>query len=137
MTTDIRPDGVDRVHDIEKLAVPDAPLGAILCIHVLEHVEERRALAELYRVLRPSGALYCMIAIVEGWEQRDDNPAVNSSANHERPFGRSDHIRHVDRDFRDRVRAAGFTLEESTCGGEEAVTYSLLRSERVFVSQKA
>lgn len=135
-TTDIRPDGVDMVLDIENLDVPDAAFDAILCVHVLEHVDDRRALGELYRVLRPSGVLYCMIPIVEGWEQTYENPQVGSPAERELHFGQSNHVRYFGRDFRDRVRAAGFTLEELTCSGEEAVAHSLARGERVFVCRK-
>ena len=41
--------------DIEKLDVADASYDVIVCNHVLEHVDDGKALAELYRILRPGG----------------------------------------------------------------------------------
>jgi len=58
------------------------------------------------------------------------------SSTRELHFGQSDHIRYYGRDFRDRFRDVGFTLREFVGTGEEAVTYSLLRGERVFIGEK-
>ncbi|MFP4361206.1 MAG: hypothetical protein ACLFTG_11080 [Alphaproteobacteria bacterium] len=52
-----------------------------------------------------------------------------------RRVGRGSDVRYG-RDFRDRVRAAGFALEELTCSGEEVVDYGLTRGERIFVCRK-
>lgn len=52
----------DIVGDIHKLPIEDNSVDAIVCIAVLEHVEEpRKAMKEIYRVLRPGG--YCFIYV--------------------------------------------------------------------------
>ncbi|MDD4271828.1 MAG: methyltransferase domain-containing protein [Patescibacteria group bacterium] len=46
----------DIVGDIHNLPMPDASVDAIICIAVLEHVEEPlKAMKEIYRVLKPGG----------------------------------------------------------------------------------
>jgi hypothetical protein len=40
----------------------------IIASDVLEHVDDRLAMRELKRVLRPAGVLACMVPIIEGWE---------------------------------------------------------------------
>ncbi len=46
--------------DIHELPLADNSVDAIICISVLEHVEEpQKAVRELYRVLKPGG--YCYI----------------------------------------------------------------------------
>lgn len=48
----------DVVGDIQKLPLPDASEDAIVCMSVLEHVENPfLAVSEMQRVLRPGGAL--------------------------------------------------------------------------------
>lgn len=49
----------DIVGDIHDLPFADNSLDAIICLSVLEHVEDpMRASRELYRVLKPGGALF-------------------------------------------------------------------------------
>ncbi len=44
--------------DITRLSLPSNTFDYIFCYHVLEHVPELPALAELYRVLEPNGSLF-------------------------------------------------------------------------------
>ncbi len=52
----------DIVGDIQSLPLPDASEEAIICLSVLEHVENPfKAAAELHRVLKPGGM--CLISV--------------------------------------------------------------------------
>ncbi len=52
----------DMVGDIHSLPLPDNSVDAIICMAVLEHVEEpQKAVREMYRVLKPGG--YCYIYV--------------------------------------------------------------------------
>lgn len=49
-----------RVEDARGLSFPDASFDGVLCVSVVEHVAgdgDRRAMAEMWRVLRPGGTL--------------------------------------------------------------------------------
>ena len=65
-TADLDPAGVDYPENIEQLSFPDERWDAIICSHVLEHVDHRKALSELYRVLTPGGRLLALFPVVEG-----------------------------------------------------------------------
>lgn len=137
ITADIQPGRADRVLDIENIALPDASIDLIICSHVLEHVDDARALAEMRRALRPGGQIVIMVPIVEGWETSYEDAAITSKADRHQHFGQFDHIRYYGGlDFRRRVGAAGFDLSEFTAGGSECVRYSLQRGERVFLATK-
>lgn len=52
----------DVVGDIHNLPMPNASIDAVICIAVLEHVEEPlQAMKEIYRVLKPGG--FCFIYV--------------------------------------------------------------------------
>lgn len=52
----------DIIGDIHNLPLPDAGVDAVICIAVLEHVEEPlKAMKEIYRVLKPGG--FCFIYV--------------------------------------------------------------------------
>jgi ubiquinone/menaquinone biosynthesis C-methylase UbiE len=52
----------DIVGDIHNLPLPDASVDAVICIAVLEHVEEPlQAIKEIYRVLKPGGFCYIYV----------------------------------------------------------------------------
>ena len=58
---DVVPDyNPDIVGDIHKMPFPDNSLDAVVCIAVLEHIEDPiKACKELYRTLKPGG--YCLV----------------------------------------------------------------------------
>jgi SAM-dependent methyltransferase len=122
--------------NLEAIDLPDESLDIVLASHVLEHVDDVKALAELYRCLRPGGVALLMVPLVEGWETSYENPDVSTPRDRLLHFGQSDHVRYYGRDFRDRVKGAGFTLDEFAATGEDCVTYSLGQGETLFIATK-
>jgi hypothetical protein len=61
------------------------------------------------------------------------NSAVVTATDRELHFGQSDHVRYYGRDWRDRLRAAGFVVTEYTAHGSLSPRYGLLRGEKVLV----
>lgn len=118
--------------NIEAIALPDQSFDRVVCSHVLEHVDDSRALKEIRRILCPGGYAVLMIPIVEGWSTTYEDPAKTSEADRARYFGQYDHVRFFGADFRDRVRADGFDLDEYTAGPEVSPRYGLQRGEKVF-----
>jgi len=138
-TADLLPGRASMVLNIEKIDLPDRSFEAIIAMHVLEHVEDRAALNEIRRVLVPGGMFIVAVPIAEAWETTYENPAVVSKHDRTLHFGAEDHRRWYGRDFRDRVKKAGFTVEEYKGDGSEVVKYGLVRGDTIFIcrAQKA
>lgn len=134
---DIAPGKAERVLDIENIDAPDASYDCVVASHVLEHVDDAKALREIRRVLKPGGIALIMLPIVEGWTQTYENPNVTTPEGRKRHYGQSDHVRWYGADVRARIRDAGFSLTEFTAEGEDVLTYALQRGEKVFVARKA
>ncbi len=97
--------------DIMDLPFEDESFDALLCSHVLEHVaDDRRALAEIRRVLRPGGWALLMTPIDRRREQTFEDPSVTTPEQRHRVFGQSDHVRLYGADFDERVASAGFAV---------------------------
>ena len=134
----VRP-GCDLRLDIEALAIPDASVDLFVLNHVLEHVDDAKALAELHRCLGPGGRAIVTTPVVEGWRTSYENPAIAYGADdtlRTLHFGQADHLRWFGADIRRRLEAAGFSLSEFTAGGADAVRYGLTRGETVFIASK-
>jgi SAM-dependent methyltransferase len=135
-TADIEPARADMTLNIESLALPDACFDCVVCSHVLEHVDDRKALVEIRRVLRPGGFAIIMVPIVEGWATTYENPDATTPAERGRHFGQHDHVRYYGADLRDRIHAAGFNLAEFTAEGADVPRYGLLPGEKVFLATR-
>ncbi len=125
-----------HIINIEKIALEDQRFDLILCSHVLEHVDDRKALSELYRILKPGGILLVMVPLIEAWAQSYENPDITSPEERTLHFGQNDHVRFFGRDIRDRIRAAGFGLEEDTAGPEDFLEWGLQRGETIFLCHR-
>ena len=135
-TADLHADA-DLKLDIESIELGSGTIRTVICNHVLEHVSDRKALAELHRVLAAGGRLICSVPIVEGWDRTYENDAVTEPSQRALHFGESGHRRFYGRDFRDRLRAAEFaTVEEVTAEGGDVVEHGLKRGEKIFICTK-
>lgn len=134
-TADLFANNVDLKLDIENIAQPDAMFDVVLCSHVLEHVDDRKALSELRRILRPGGLLIAMFPIIEGWNVTYENSAVSEPGDRLLHFGQHDHVRFFGRDARDKFKTAGFVLTEITAEEPDVLRYGLMRGEKIFLAQ--
>jgi SAM-dependent methyltransferase len=102
VSADLLRDDVDIKLDITNSHLPDEQFDLICCGHVLEHVDDdRAAIREIYRMLKPGGRALIMVPIIEEVTYEDSN--VTSPAERKAKFGQSDHVRAYGRDFVDRV----------------------------------
>jgi SAM-dependent methyltransferase len=135
-SADLTPGRADLVRNIEAIAESDSSYDCVVCSHVLEHVDDRKALREVHRVLKPGGMALIMLPVIEGWSTTYENPATVTPEERRRHYGQSDHVRYYGADVRERIRDAGFLLDEFTAEGEDVLVYGLQRGEKVFIATK-
>ena len=88
--------------DVTNIQYADNTFDVIYCSHVLEHVvDDRRAIHELARVLKPGGWALFMVPLSE--RQTIEDSSITSPAERERLFGQHDHVRQYGTDLEDRL----------------------------------
>ena len=134
----------DRHNTCLKMVLPATPIlsetfDAILCIHVLEHIrEDRQAMQELYRVLKPGG--WAGISVPIRLDQKTyEDPTINSPAERERAFGETVHVRFYGCDLTDRLEEAGFQVRMypgKEVDQQDRQMYGLRDDENIFYCTK-
>jgi SAM-dependent methyltransferase len=127
--------------DITAIQFPNDHFDLILCSHVLEHVpDDRKAMRELYRVLKPGGTAILMVPIVLENATTAEDPSVTDPHERVRLYGQFDHVRLYGRDYVQRLQEAGFKVTEDAMterlSAEEVFRFGLLRSEVVHAGAK-
>jgi SAM-dependent methyltransferase len=135
-SADREPGRAELVVDIETISLPDESYDLIICSHVLEHVDDRKALSGLYRILTRNGVLIVMTPIVEAWKTSYEDIRITNPKERVLHFGQSDHVRLYGRDLRDRIRKIGFQAEEMIAYPPLTLKHSLLPGETVFICRK-
>lgn len=110
LSTDLVSTHVMENMDITNIQQSDASFDIILCSHVLEHIsDDRKAMAELFRVLKPGG--WALIQVPISGELTFEVPAATDPLERERLFGQSDHVRKYGLDIKGRLVQAGFDVK--------------------------
>lgn len=93
------------------LPFEDESFDLAVCVHTLEHIpDDRQALREMQRVLRPGGRAVLQVPPSDLAETRED-PSITDPRERERLFGQYDHVRLCGADYPARIAEAGFEVE--------------------------
>jgi SAM-dependent methyltransferase len=112
VTGDLLRHDVDVRLDITAMPFEDGRFDLVVCSHVLEHVpDDRLAMREIARVLRPGGSAVLMVPLEPEREWTFEDPTVTDAKRREELFNQDDHVRIYGRDFDDRLREAGLEVE--------------------------
>lgn len=103
---------VDVKADILALPFQDEQFDVVICNHVLEHIEDdRKAMSELYRVMRKGGWGILQVPMKNSLEKTYEDFTITDPKERQKHFGQYDHVRWYGMDYFDRLRSVGFEAE--------------------------
>ena len=140
-TTDLNSPLADVKADICALPFEDNTFDIILCNHVLEHIpEDQKAMKELFRVMKPGGWGVFQVPQDLNREKTYEDDSITDRKERARIFGQYDHVRIYGYDYFDKLRAAGFRVEEVDLTGTmpetEVDRYRLAKGEIIPLVRK-
>ncbi len=111
VTFDQKRSGVDIHGSLEQLPFADHTFDAVICSHVLEHVnDDQKAMREIARVLHPDGWAYVGVPLDGYREKTYEDSTKQSPQERLLAFGREDHLRVYGRDFASRLSSNGLKV---------------------------
>ena len=111
-TLDLYSPLADIKADIRQMPLEDQVYDLVFCNHVLEHIpEDRQAMQEIYRVLKPGGTAVLQIPLDSRRQETFEDPGITDPEERTRLFGQYDHVRVYGMDFFDRLQEVGFITE--------------------------
>ncbi|MBQ9470630.1 MAG: methyltransferase domain-containing protein [Bacteroidales bacterium] len=140
-TADLNSPWADVKMDIQQMPLADDTFDVVLCNHVLEHVpDDRQAMRELFRVLRPGGFAILQVPLDPTLERTLEDPAIDTPELREQRYGQRDHLRLYGLDYGQRLAEAGFCVSEDdfvrTLAPELVTRYALPPAETLYVCHK-
>jgi SAM-dependent methyltransferase len=139
VSADIASPLADVWMDLTRAPWRDASFDVIFCNHVLEHIpDDRAAMAELVRILRPGG---WAVLLAPYWPEKEtiEDPSA-SPEERLRRFMQVDHVRLYGSDYPVRLNEAGFDVESEVyadrVGPTLASRYGLQVGEVLVVGRK-
>ncbi len=99
--------------DVQQIPLESNFVDVIICNHLLEHVEDdRKAMRELHRVLKPGGWGVLLSPVEYDRNTTFEDDSITDAKERTAIFGQYDHRRIYGLDYADRLREAGFIVEE-------------------------
>ena len=132
----------DLHFDIQHIPLADESFDVVFCNHIMEHVEDDlQAMREIHRVMRRGGGWGVILSPVElEREKTFEDDSITDPEERTRIFGQYDHRRVYGRDYADRLREAGFEVEDlnyaAILTAEERERYALPKDHLYIVRKR-
>lgn len=114
-SADLYMEGVDDKVDIVDMNIyKDNQFDVLLCSHVLEHIKnDKKAMSELYRVLKIGGWGIVVVPINLGLENDFEDEKYTSEEDRWKYFGQNDHVRaYSKKGFVSKLESVGFKVQQ-------------------------
>lgn len=97
--------------DLTATPIRSEAFDAVICVHVLEEIlDDRKAMRELYRVMKSGG--WALISVPTRIEQLTyEDPTIVTPDERQRAFGEVAHVRIYGHDLVDRLKECGFQVQ--------------------------
>lgn len=141
ITADLESPWADVKMDINAMPFPSNSFDVVFCNHVLEHIpDDIHAMREIYRVMKPGGWAILQVPQNYEMEKTDEDITITDPKERERRFLQADHFRLYGRDYADRLRMAGFDVEENRLveelDADLVKRYALPEKEVIYIARK-
>lgn len=141
-TGDLESPLADVKMDIHDIPFSENTFDVVFCNHVLEHVtDDIQCMKEIRRVLKPGGWAILQSPKDPKLKTTKEDPSITDPWEREKAFGQKDHLRMYGDDYGDRLRSAGFMVNEDRMAiemdPEEKKRFSLDPSEILYVCVKS
>lgn len=112
ITADLESPLADMHFDIQHIPLEDSSVDVVICNHLLEHVaDDRLALREIHRVLRPGGWGIMLVPEDRSRATTFEDDSITDPKRRTELFGQYDHRRVYGRDYDKRLEDAGFCVQ--------------------------
>jgi SAM-dependent methyltransferase len=140
-TADLVSPLADYKCDVQNLPFEDNSYSTVICNHVLEHVpNDNKALKEILRVLKPGGFAILQVPADFSRNTTFEDNSITDPDERTRIFGQYDHVRIYGKDYPERLKNAGFTIDEKnyleTMNQAQKDKHSLFIDEFMFSCKK-
>ncbi len=113
-SADLQDPRADDKVDLTAIPYADASIDVFVASHILEHIpDDRKAMRELFRILRPGGWGIAMVPIQLDLEKTLEDLPIESPGDRWKYYGQNDHVRaYAKRDFVARLSETGFVVKQ-------------------------
>jgi SAM-dependent methyltransferase len=128
--------------DIHEIPFGENHFDAVLCNHVLEHVQDDiKAMSEIRRVLKPGGWAILQVPFFSPVpDVTIEDVTITRPRDRETAFGQDDHVRKFGKDYAQRIERSGLTViaEEfaKQLPEDQIVRYGIQRGEVIYKGVK-
>ncbi|MEO1260506.1 MAG: class I SAM-dependent methyltransferase [Bacteroidota bacterium] len=122
-------------HDITQIDEPDTSFDVVVCFHVLEHVtEDRKAMQELFRVLKPGGKALIQTPFKDG--DIFEDVTIRTPLERLKYFGQEDHVRvYSVQGLKKRLEQTGFAVQVLSFAEKEN-PMGMKKKESILIATK-
>jgi len=138
---DLNPLLADMKIDVTDIKFKNNHFDFIISNHVLEHVkDDRKAMSELFRILRPGGEAILQVPISKYNKRTFEDFSIVLPEEMEKYFGQKDHVRIYGKDYKKKLESVGFKVElydiKNDLSIKDVKKYGINKEEILYIGHK-